>query len=148
MAYRDDLEAAHARIEALEAALALVGDDLDGARALGVRSAELERKIEAMRSDVGDLAARFERVRAAMQPAPGTMPTLVEYNRSTPPGERALSGEPAGVRCPWCLVLFDESVEMRLRGRLRLMLEQDGGAGVAGNTARCPRCDYMGLKVD
>jgi hypothetical protein len=146
MSYRDDLEAAHARIEALEAQLGSAPGDIAETRKLVEKTVELERELSKVRDSLASLNAVHERLQDAMRRAPSSMPTLFEHNRSVPPGENALSGEPAGVRCPMCLLLCGESVEMRVSGNLRMMLWQRGTVGATNQTARCPRCDFLGVK--
>ncbi|HEU0035516.1 MAG TPA: hypothetical protein VFQ53_33125 [Kofleriaceae bacterium] len=147
MSYRDDLEAAHARIEALEAELAAVGGDVQHAQGLIAKSAALEQQIRALAERLRELEDSYQRVAEAMRSARSTLPTLTEYNRSTPPGANATSGNKAGVRCPMCLLLFGDSVEMRAGGNLRMMLWQHGEIGATDQTVRCPRCDFLGLKI-
>lgn len=147
MAYRDDLEAAHARIEALEAQLAAVGVAADDAQGLIARSADLEHRIEQLQTQVEQTVADYRRLAQAMREASPDLPTLNEYNRSTPPGPNALSGKPSGVRCPMCLLLFGDSVQMRIKGTLRQVLWQDGTIGATDQTVRCPRCDHLGVKI-
>src|SRR5678815_69709 len=126
MTYRDDLEAAHARIAALEEQLAAVGFAAGDARELVERSAALERRIRELSEQVTETAASYRRLAQSLAPAPGELPTLTEYNRGTPAGPSGLSGHPAGVRCPMCLVLCGDSVQMHVAGNLRLVLWQEG----------------------
>lgn len=147
MAYRDDLEAAHARIEALEGQLASVGVEAGDTHELLARSAELERRITEMQTQVRDVSAGYKRLTDSLRASGSELPTLNEYNRSTPPGELAGSGKPAGVRCPMCLLLFGESVQMRIGGALRVVLWQQGQVGATEQSVRCPRCDHLGVKI-
>lgn len=66
MTYRDDLEAAHARIAALEAELAHVRDEELGVaqRDTARVQAELGRELEAARSEVAQLREQLARTRA------------------------------------------------------------------------------------
>lgn len=147
MSYRDDLEAAHARIEALEQQLASVGGEVAHAQDLITRSVALEEQLAQLRERYRALESTYERLAGALRTTRSDLPTLTEYNRATPPGANAKSGTPAGVRCPMCLVLFGDSVEMRAGGNLRMMLWQHGEIGATDQTVRCPRCDYLGLKI-
>lgn len=147
MSYRDDLAAAHARIEALEAQLGHTGHEISRVGELVARTTALEAQLARLRAELAELGGAHERLQHAMRAAPGDMPTLYEANRSVPPGPNAMSGKPAGVRCPMCLMLLGESVQMRIGGNLRLVLSQEGTVGATDQTVRCPRCDYLGLKL-
>ncbi|HEY2735193.1 MAG TPA: hypothetical protein VGI70_14450 [Polyangiales bacterium] len=148
MAYRDDLEAAHARIEALEAQLAAVGFQVEDTPELQRRIAALEAKIATVQQRANATQAHFDRLAAALAGAPTTMPTVVEHNRSITPDEDALFGAGAGVRCPWCLALAGDSVEMLVGNTLRLGIFV-GAKAVSSDTdstcVRCPRCNHLAL---
>lgn len=147
MTYRDDLEAAHARITSLENQLAEAGGEVGGLAALLSRCDDLAAQIARMRSQVDELAATHARLVESLRSPSGDLPTVTEYNRGSPPGETALSGRPAGVRCSMCLLLYGESVEMRVGGRLLMVCKQDNQVGGVENTVRCPRCDDLKMLI-
>jgi hypothetical protein len=147
MAYRDDLEAAHARIAALEAQLAGVGVSAGELATMLARCDDLAAELTRTRRQLDELRTKQDRFVESLRAASGDMPTVSEHNRRTPPGEYAMSGRPAGVRCPMCLLLFGESVEMRIGGRLLMVCKQDDQMGGIDNTVRCPQCDHLDQMV-
>ena len=147
MAYRDDLDAAHARIEALEAQLAEVGIEVGDSAAWMERTNQIHREVVRLRKNADELKAAFAQVTTSLRAATSDMPTLVEHNRRVIPIADAMSGQPARVRCPMCLVLAGDSVEMRLDNEVQLSL-CIGGSMSSGNSmgsVRCPRCNYLGV---
>ena len=123
MAYRDDLEAAHARIQALEA-------ELDEAR---------RARLEA-------LGERERRLDEALRAREGALPTLCDHNRSIPPRP---TGMPADVSCPLCLLFYGERIEMMIAGNIRLVIwdERLQELGPTDQTVRCPSCRYTAIKM-
>src|SRR5262245_34800297 len=120
MSYRDDLDAAHARIAALEA-------------------------------ELDEVMTRHERLLAEqlrLRSDDDALPTLNEHNRKTPPLDHAL-GEPAGVSCPWCRIMFGEVIEMWRAGPIRIAIwsaELDR-VGMTDQSVRCPKCRYIGIRI-
>ncbi|MBL0218951.1 MAG: hypothetical protein IPQ07_34415 [Myxococcales bacterium] len=154
MSYRDDLEAAHARIEGLEQQLAATGageslsplferlaqleQQLAKAKAETSNTDEITRGVERMRSQVKSLTDEHAKlVDMVRKREPRDLPTLAEYNRERP----ALDGAgDTGVCCSICLLMFGERVEMR-SGGLGLNVSSKGAESV-----HCLRCGYSAMK--
>lgn len=148
MAYRDDLEAAHARIEALEQQLVQVGVQVEDTPELQRRIATLEQRIAEVHQQAAATQASFDRLAAALAGAPATMPTLVEHNRALVPDADAGFGAGAGVRCPWCLILAGDSVEMLVGNPVRLGVfvgQRFASSNSETTSVRCPRCNHIAL---
>ncbi|MBL8681628.1 MAG: hypothetical protein JNK05_20845 [Myxococcales bacterium] len=135
MTYRDELQAAHARIQALEEQLA---------RATTQDEPSLVATIAQLREELANARARIAAIEAAAASAtqPRALWTLYEHNLRAPPlPANARNTEPAGVLCPRCF-------------------EHDGGAQVemlrtdtviigshideVTELATCPRCLFSG----
>ena len=147
MAYRDDLEAAHARIEALEAQLAEVGVQVEDTPQLQRRIAALEQRIAEVQRQAASTQASFDRLAAALAGDGREMRTLTEYNRTIPPDEEAMSGRGAYVACPLCKIFAGELVEMLLDNAVRLGIVNDDSFSIGNSErcVRCPRCTYLGV---
>lgn len=152
MGYREDLEAAMARVAALESELkrARGGEaqerlrqataELDSARqraqALEAELSAARRKLEALERERrkelrerarGDKPSGNEQVRG--------LRSLFDHNR----GQAPLSGKGAGVLCPRCLAA-GERVELK-QGKLTMRMAQEHAKQVW-----CPRCAEVGWK--
>lgn len=155
MAYRDEIEAARARIAALE-------EELEAARAEAVkdekrressskeavpvvptmrerlaklraaeqRIVELERKQEDLRRGLAESEARAAGLEEKLAASSSELRSITDHNRRLAP---TLTGAPAGVLCPMCLLAGDR-VEMLLRSGFPLVREE------MGETCACPRC--------
>jgi len=148
MAYRDDLEAAHARIEALEAQLAEVGVQVEDTPELQRKIKALEDRIALVQQRAAATQTSFDSLAAGLAGAPTTMPTLTEHNRSIAPDADAVFGAGAGVRCPWCLVVAGDSVEMLVGNPLRLGVfvgQRLASSNTETTSVRCPRCNHVAL---
>lgn len=135
MAYRDDLEAAMARIAALEEELAVAGGKDDQRAQLVERAKELEEALATARFEISQLSEKLygrptPDERAGMRP-------LAVSNRSRP---TRIEGEPMGVLCPACIAL-GERVEM-------VRPKATGLADLAGVAIAvvCPACATLGLR--
>ena len=121
MAYRDDLAAAHARIEALEAQLEVVGGEVDGAKSLFAHSSEFEDKIKLMQREVphdrADVRAA-RRVDAHGPPQHAVADRIQPQHRS---GTGLDERQGTVVRSPICLIQFNDSVEMRVSGVVKMV---------------------------
>ena len=148
MAYRDDLGAAHARIEALEARLAAVDDEIETAPALRSRIEDLEHRISELAARAHEASAGLDRISELLRSTRSELPSLTDHNRTSAPSASAVSGEVAGVLCPMCLVVGD-TVEMRSGGMYQLAVWK-GAAFSRANSSQsvhCPRCRYLGFKL-
>lgn len=141
MSYRDDLDAAFARIAQLEAAL----EQADGGQSADLapllkKIATLEGELRKTQASMRERVAATEaQLRAALVQASPEMPTLVQHNRSFPP---AREGSPAGVICPRCQTLGD-AVEMVVRASLTMVRGTKDGCEIENKSALCPRCLYL-----
>jgi hypothetical protein len=154
MGYREDLEAAMARVAALESELRRAQDgaaaeaaeeqlrqasaERDSARK---RASELEKALTRAQRRLEKLEQerRKELREQAREEKPPVsikgMPSLFDHNRSQAP----LSGQGAGVLCPRCLAA-GERVEMKV-GKLGIRMAQEHVQQVW-----CPRCAEVGWK--
>lgn len=169
MAYRDDLEAALARVAALEAELrAGGGSDAEAAAVAELRrdNAALRAELERAATRIADQAAAFdeltklraerdrlvERVRvlqtardaAAHAPPPVPAPPRPAKRPTVWEHNRALPpigrGEPAGVWCPVCRAA---GVEVELVKKLGRFVGHGGDADY--DSVACPRCLFTAL---
>ena len=147
MAYRDDLEAAHARIEALDAQLAEVGVQVEDTPQLQRRIVALEQRIAEVQQQAASTQASFDRLAVALAGDGREMRTLTEYNRTILPDEDAMSGRGAYVACPLCKILAGELVEMLLDNAVRLGIVNEDSFSTSNSErcVRCPRCTYLGV---
>ena len=158
MSYRDDLEAAHARIAALEAELAAAADAVADASGdadswqrakLADEVKQLRAIVEERRETIAELRAERDRLAdwvealevertARLLPPGGVWPGLWDHNLGYP---ALADGTPANVACPRCRAAGVESQMVR-----------DGGVGIAPAPALdvvnvlCPRCLFAGLQ--
>jgi chromosome segregation ATPase len=111
MTYRDELAAAHARIQALEQELARAEE---GAEESDDDSTALEDKIEALTAELEYARARLaaHEAAAASVAQERTMWTLFEHNLRAPPIEPGRNTQPAGVLCPRCFENERAQIEM------------------------------------
>jgi DNA repair exonuclease SbcCD ATPase subunit len=131
MTYRDDLEAAHARIEALQEELATHGTDEDRAKILEevkqLRQILEERRatIKELRNERDQLQKRIDKLQAG-----ASLPSVWEHNREFEP----LTGIPANVACPIC----------RAAGREVTMIDETkhGFSTKELRPVTCPRCAF------
>jgi len=155
MSYRDDLQAAHARIEGLERQLEASGAG-ESLSPLFERIAQFEQQLEKARAEISntaEISSEFERMRgqvkslvnehakfleAVRQRAPGDLPTLAEHNRERPATSDA-SG--AGVCCSICFLLFGERVEMQRGGGHGFNVSSSEASKVS-----CPQCCSSAMK--
>jgi hypothetical protein len=147
MPYRDDLEAAHARIEALEAQLAEVAVDVEDTPELQRRIAALESRIGQVQRQAATVIARFDHLAGGLAGSGREMVTLTEFNRTIAPDADALSGRGADVACPLCKIFAGELVEMLLDNNVRLGIVNGDSFGTDNSErcVRCPRCTYLGV---
>lgn len=153
--YRDDLEAAHARIRALEAQVggAAQGESLGPlferlaaveARATEVaeaapRVADLEQQIAALQAKLAKLAEEHAALLATVRAQPpGEAPTLVEHNRRFPPVDEGVA---CGVTCPMCLLITGTRVEMQTGSAFGIDVGSD-----YSETVSCGWCGYVAAK--
>ena len=145
MSYRDDLEAAHARIAHLERALDTSENRPSSElEPLFGRISDLDRMLGEVRAALQSRVANVqEQLASVLKEATPGSPTLVEHNRGFPPVQ---GGDPSGVRCPHCAALGDD-VEMIMGSGYRVAYYIAGENGYnrksAERTALCPRCFCM-----
>jgi hypothetical protein len=157
MTYRDDLEAAHARIAALEAEVAAQrgraeearrdGAEQEGERAgMAEEIKQLRAVVEERRALLGQLRAErdqlaqrvrvLESERAGFGGSARALPTLWERNRSFAP---VAYGKVVDVACPACRAIGLESQ----------MIREDGPGSAPATDLRfervsCPSCLFTG----
>ncbi len=152
MTYRDDLAAAHARIEALEQELRARGNVDEEVTAQVKRLGE---QLTAAQSKAEIVAAERDRFRAAvaqledrvagLSPSSGSssLYVLSEHNRRFRP---IAQGTPGGVACPLC---HADGLEVEMRHRTGLALQVRATAPEPAFTyvdVTCPRCLYSSFK--
>lgn len=135
MSYRDELQAAYARIRALEEQLA---------RATEHEEPSLVATIVELREELASARARLAAIDAAAASTTRgrTMWTLYEHNLRAPPlPPSTRNTEPAGVLCPRC---FEHEggvqVEMLRTESATIASEVDEVTEIA----TCPRCLFTG----
>jgi len=142
MGYREDLEAAMARVAALESELGRAQSDDKNTRLTHLR-AELESAKERegkLKAELTNSRRRLEALERERRGENGnasfhSMPSLFEFNRNQTP----LGGRNASVLCPFCLETGQQVEMKRERSPLHQDLEQDQVQQVY-----CPRCAYVG----
>jgi hypothetical protein len=163
MDYRDQMEAALARIAALESELSQRGSPTEQRVALDAEVKRLQTELawarEAKEQSVDEvkrlkhaLAEAQRALAVASQPAPTPeLPSLAVHNRAQPPLQFA---DASGVLCPACL-LVGERVEMMRAPPFRVGLWWREGGDWTNEPPRnapfrisqvlCPRCCQLGL---
>jgi hypothetical protein len=146
MSYRDDLHAAHARINALEAEVARHASDDDEPDERDKMAGELKQLraiVEERREKMTELRAERDRLAArvrALEANNDAVPTLWDQNRNFPP---LADGRPANVACPSCRAAGIESKLVHDAGVTIAAPASSSGLGLLG--VICPRCLFVGV---